>query len=461
MKKCIYLIIFFILIFNKVYSQNDKFVNEIISDIYSVSLNDSKSYDWLEYLSKNIGPRLSGSLNAERSVKWTKKTLESIGLDSIWLQPVMVPKWVRGNFEYAFIESSPGNTINVNVCALGGSIPTPSSGIKSNVIEVKSFKELESLGKKNIKNKIVFFNRPMQKELINTFESYSNAVNQRYDGARIASKYGALAVIVRSLTLKNDYVPHTGVMSYGNIPIKSRIPAMAISTNDADLLSSLLNLNPNLKFFMKQNCRNFPDVLSYNVIGEIKGSKKPNDIILIGAHLDSWDLGDGSHDDGAGVVQSMDVLGILKKINYKFNRTLRVVLFMNEENGQKGAIEYFNISKKKKTNHLIAIESDAGGFTPRGFSINTNDLKFKKILSWKKYFEKYQVHYFVRGQSGVDIEYLKNENNVLVGLRPDSQRYFDYHHSSSDIFETVNQRELELGTAAIASLVFLSDFFQL
>ena len=461
MNKCIYLVIFFILIFNKVYSQNDKLVNEIISDIYSVSLNDSKSYDWLEYLSKNIGPRLSGSLNAERSVKWTKKTLESIGLDSIWLQPVMVPKWVRGNFEYAFIESSPGNTINVNVCALGGSIPTPSSGIKSNVIEVKSFKELESLGKKNIKNKIVFFNRPMQKELINTFESYSNAVNQRYDGARIASKYGALAVIVRSLTLKNDYVPHTGVMSYGNIPIKSRIPAMAISTNDADLLSSMLNLNPNLKFFMKQNCRNFPDVLSYNVIGEIKGSKKPNDIILIGAHLDSWDLGDGSHDDGAGVVQSMDVLRILKKINYKFNRTLRVVLFMNEENGQKGAIEYFNISKKKKTNHLIAIESDAGGFTPRGFSINTNDLKFKKILSWKKYFEKYQVHYFVRGQSGVDIEYLKNENNVLVGLRPDSQRYFDYHHSSSDIFETVNQRELELGTAAIASLVFLSDFFQL
>tara|TARA_Y100001980_G_C14552092_1_gene336009 strand:- start:687 stop:2072 length:1386 start_codon:yes stop_codon:yes gene_type:complete len=461
MKKCIYIIIFFILIFNKVYSQNDKFVNEIISDIYSISLNDSKSYDWLEYLSKNIGPRLSGSLNAERSVKWTKKTLESIGLDSIWLQPVMVPKWVRGNFEYAFIESSPGNTINVNVCALGGSIPTPSSGIKSNVIEVKSFKELESLGKKNIKNKIVFFNRPMQKDLINTFESYSNAVNQRYDGARIASKYGALAVIVRSLTLKHDNVPHTGVMSYGNISIKSRIPAMAISTNDADLLSSLLNLNPNLKFFMKQNCRNFPDVLSYNVIGEIKGSKKPNEIILIGAHLDSWDLGDGSHDDGAGVVQSMDVLRILKKINYKFNRTLRVVLFMNEENGQKGAIEYFNISKKKKTNHLIAIESDAGGFTPRGFSINTNDLKFKKILSWKKYFEKYQVHYFVRGQSGVDIEYLKNENNVLVGLRPDSQRYFDYHHSSSDIFETVNQRELELGTAAIASLVFLSDFFQL
>jgi len=461
MKKCIYLAIFSILSLIKVHSQNDKFVNEIISDIYNTALKDSKSYDWLEYLSKNIGPRLSGSLNAERSVKWTKKTLESIGLDSIWLQPVMVPKWVRGNFEYAYIESSPGNTINVNVCALGGSIPTPSSGIKANVIEVKSFKELESLGKKDIKNKIVFFNRPMQKELINTFDSYSNAVNQRYDGARIASKYGALAVIVRSLTLKLDDVPHTGVMSYGNIPIKSRIPAMAISTNGADLLSSLLNLNPNLKFFMKQNCRNFPDVLSYNVIGEIKGLKKPNEIMLIGAHLDSWDLGDGSHDDGAGVVQSMDVLRILKKINYKFNRTLRVVLFMNEENGQRGAIEYFNISKKKKTNHLVAIESDAGGFTPRGFSINSNDLKFNKILSWKKYFEKYQVHYFVRGQSGVDIEYLKNDNNVLLGLRPDSQRYFDYHHSSSDIFETVNQRELELGTAAIASLVFLSDYFQL
>ena len=461
MKKCIYLTLFFIFLFNKVQSQKDEFINEIISEIYNISLNESKSYNWLEYLSKNIGPRLSGSLNAERSVNWSKKILESIGLDSIWLQPVMVPKWVRGNFEYAYIESSPGNTINVNVCSLGGSIPTPSSGISANVIEVKTFKELEYYGRKNIQNKIVFFNRPMQKELINTFESYSNAVNQRYDGARIASKYGALAVIVRSLTLKIDDIPHTGVMSYGNIPNKSRIPAMAISTNGANLLSSLLNLNPNLKFFMKQNCRNFPEVLSYNVIGEIKGSKKPNEITLIGAHLDSWDLGDGSHDDGAGVVQSMDVLRILKKIDYKFKRTLRVVLFMNEENGQKGAIEYFNITKKKKTNHLFAIETDAGGFTPLGFSINSNVFKFNKILGWKKYFEKYQVHSFVRGHSGVDIEYLKNDDNVLVGLRPDSQRYFDYHHSSSDIFETVNKRELELGTAAIASIVFLSDYFQL
>ena len=442
-------------------AQNEEQHKTKIKNIFLQALIEGKSYDWLDHLTNQIGGRLSGSLNLERAIKWSAEELDSLPLDSVWLQPVMVPKWVRGTFEYANIESSPGNTINVNVCALGGSIPTPSSGIKANVIEVKSFKELESLGKKNIKNKIVFFNRPMQKELINTFDSYSNAVNQRYDGARIASKYGALAVIVRSLTLKLDDVPHTGVMSYGNIPIKSRIPAMAISINGADLLSSLLNLNPNLKFFMKQNCRNFPDVLSYNVIGEIKGLKKPNEIMLIGAHLDSWDLGDGSHDDGAGVVQSIDVLRILKKINYKFNRTLRVVLFMNEENGQRGAIEYFNISKKKKTNHLVAIESDAGGFTPRGFSINSNDLKFNKILSWKKYFEKYQVHYFVRGQSGVDIEYLKNDNNVLLGLRPDSQRYFDYHHSSSDIFETVNQRELELGTAAIASLVFLSDYFQL
>ena len=328
-------------------------------------------------------------------------------------------------------------------------------------MEVKSFEELTKIGKDSINGKIVFFNRRMDPTLINPFLAYSGSVNQRTQGAAKAAKYGALGVIVRSMTTTLDDYPHTGSMYYDGLTLNERIPAAAISTNGADLLSSMLSLNPNIKFFFRQNSKNFPDVLSYNVIGEIKGLKKPNEIILIGAHLDSWDLGDGSHDDGAGVVQSMDVLRILKKINYKFNRTLRVVLFMNEENGQKGAIEYFNISKKKKTNHLIAIESDAGGFTPRGFSINTNDLKFKKILSWKKYFEKYQVHYFVRGQSGVDIEYLKNENNVLVGLRPDSQRYFDYHHSSSDIFETVNQRELELGTAAIASLVFLSDFFQL
>ncbi|MDG2396590.1 MAG: M20/M25/M40 family metallo-hydrolase [Flavobacteriaceae bacterium] len=455
-----FLILFF-LFFIDLTGQEEKKIHSNIREIYDISLVDGKSYNWLEHLSNNIGGRLSGSLNAERAILWAKEELENLGLDSVWLQPVMVPKWVRGNFEYANIETSPGNTINVPICALGGSIATPLSGIRAEVVEVKNFDDLKLLGKEKVAGKIVFFNRPMQDDLVSTFESYSNCVDQRYDGARIASKYGALAVIVRSMNLRLDDFPHTGVMSYGDIPNKRRIPAAAISTNGAELLSSMLSLNPNLKFFIKQNCKNFPDVLSYNVIGEIKGSIKSDEIMLVGGHLDSWDLGDGAHDDGAGIVQSMEVLRIFKKNKYKLKRTLRVVLFMNEENGKRGGIKYAENARKNYENHVLALESDAGGFSPRGFSISSNSYKFDKILSWKKFFKPYQIHYFEKGGSGADIEFLKTEDNVLIGLRPDSQRYFDYHHASTDTFEAINKRELELGAATMATLIYLADYFQL
>mgnify|MGYP005728873939 FL=1 len=173
------------------------------------------------------------------------------------------------------------------------------------------------------------------------------------------------------------------------------------------------------------------------------------------------DLGDGSHDDGAGIVQSMDVINILKKIGYRPKRTIRVVLYMNEENGQRGAKKYFDISKKNNLNHIFAIESDAGGFSPRGFSFTTNDKNFEQIESWKKLFEPYLIHSFERGGSGADISILKTNKNVLAGLRPDSQRYFDYHHASNDTFDKINKRELELGTFAITSLIYLFDKYGL
>jgi Iap family predicted aminopeptidase len=358
-------------------------VENQISEIYRKVLTEGKSYNWLEHLSKNIGGRLSGSLNAERAIKWAKDELDSIGLDSVWLQPVMVPKWVRGTFEYANIESSPGNTINVNVCSLGGSIATPTGGIKANVIEVKNISELERLGADKIKGNIVFFNRPMDASLVNTFDAYSGAVDQRYSGAAEAAKFGAVAVIVRSMNLRLDDYPHTGVMSYGSLPISKRIPAAAISTNDAELLSSMISLNPNLRFFLRQDCKNFPEVKSYNVIGQINGSESPESVILVGAHLDSWDLGDGAHDDGAGVVQSMEVVRVLKRMNYQPKNTLRVVLFMNEENGSRGAKAYAKAVSKKKEKHLLALESDSGAFTPRGFIFDTSDNYFNKIPNEK------------------------------------------------------------------------------
>ena len=429
--------------------------------IYQTALLEGQSYPWLAHLSNQIGGRLSGSLNAQRAVEWGKEELDALGLDRVWLQPVMVPKWIRGTFEYANIETSPGNTINVPVCALGGSIATPLAGIRAEVVEVQDFEELKALGEDKVKGKIVFYNRPMQADLVNTFSAYSGCVNQRFSGAEEAARLGAVGVIVRSMNLRLDDYPHTGSMSYGDLPLRQRIPAAAISTNGAELLSSMLALNPALKFYLKQNCKNLPDVESFNVIGEIKGSTYPDEIMVVGGHLDSWDLGDGSHDDGAGVVQSMEVLRILKKIGYRPKRTLRVVLYMNEENGQRGAAKYTEVAKRKKENHVFALESDAGGFSPRGFSIDTTPEKLKQIQAWAPYFEPYLIHLFVKGGSGADVAPLKTEDNVLAGLRPDSQRYFDFHHAANDTFDAINKRELELGAATMTAMVYLMDYFKL
>ena len=453
--------IFIALLFFSLVLHAQEEIEPTIKKIYQTALLDGQSYPWLAHLSNQIGGRLSGSLNAQRAVEWGKEELDALGLDRVWLQPVMVPKWIRGTFEYANIETSPGNTINVPVCALGGSIATPLAGIRAEVVEVQDFEELKTLGEEKVKGKIVFYNRPMQADLVNTFSAYSGCVDQRYSGAEEAARLGAVGVIVRSMNLRLDDYPHTGSMSYGDLPLRQRIPAAAISTNGAELLSSMLALNPALKFYLKQNCKNLPDVQSYNVIGEIKGTTSPDEIMVVGGHLDSWDLGDGSHDDGAGVVQSMEVLRLFKKINYCPKRTLRVVLYMNEENGQRGAAKYTDVAKRNNEQHVFALESDAGGFTPRGFSIDTTPEKLKTIQSWAPYFEPYLVHLFVKGGSGADVAPLKTKDNVLAGLRPDSQRYFDYHHAANDTFDAINKRELELGAATMAAMVYLIDYFKL
>ena len=441
-------------------SQTSQENSVFIDKIYDEALSNGKSYEWLDYLSNQIGGRLSGSINYERSVKWGKEELNLLEIDSVWLQPVMVPKWVRGAPEYAHIETRPGNNISVPIVALGGSISTPSIGISANVVEVKSFKELRDIGRDSVSGKIVFFNRPMDVTLINTFQAYGGSVNQRTQGAVQAAKLGAVGVIVRSMTTTLDNYPHTGSMYYEGLSLSQRIPAAAISTNGAELLSSMLSLNPKIKFFFRQNSRNFPDVLNHTVIGEIKGSEKPDEIIVVGGHLDSWDLGDGSHDDGAGIVQSMEVLRIFKSLNYIPKRTIRVVLFANEENGLRGGNKYAEVAKLKNEKHFFAIESDAGGFTPRGISFDTSDKEFKSLKKFEEYFNDYGVS-FLQGGSGADIGPLKDGNIILAGLRPDPQRYFDYHHAASDTFDKINKRELELGAATMASIVYLMDNYKL
>ncbi|NNF75731.1 MAG: M20/M25/M40 family metallo-hydrolase [Flavobacteriaceae bacterium] len=449
--------IFFLLLFLSGFSNLAQTDAELIKTIYNTSLTDGHSYQWLDHLSNQIGGRLSGSLNAQRAVEYTRDQLDSIGLDKVWLQPVMVPKWVRGTPEFAYIEIKPGETIPVNICALGGSVATPLEGLKAEVIEVQGIDDLKRMDASQIKGKLVFYNRPMDPTLINTFSAYGGCVDQRYAGAMEAGKLGAAGVIVRSMSHKLDDLPHTGSMSYGELPNAQRIPSAAISTQHAELLSGMLKLDPKIKFYFKQNCRQLKDVQSHNVIGEITGSEFPNEIITVGGHLDSWDLGDGAHDDGAGCVQSMDVLRLLKESGIRPKRTIRVVLFMNEENGLRGARKYAEVAKLKGENHVFALESDSGGFTPRGFSFDCSDSNYQHILNWKPLFEPYLIHYFQRGGSGADVGPLKGNNNVLAGLRPDTQRYFDHHHAASDTFDAVNKRELELGAATMTALVFLVD----
>ncbi len=445
----------FLLLFSSVFTFAQTTDEEMLKAIYKSALTQSHCYSWLDDLSNQIGPRLSGSQGAEKAVAYTKQQMQKLGFDKVDLQEVMVPKWVRGEKEIAYIQNGK-QKITFPICALGMSVATPKTGLNASIIEVKSLDELKELGEK-IKGKIVFFNRPMNPEFIETFHAYGSCVDQRSSGAREAGKLGAVGVIVRSMNLRLDDLPHTGMTNYKDTPLEMRIPAAAISTNGAEKLSALLKQNPNLKLYFKQSCQTFDDVLSHNVIGEITGSEHPENIMVVGGHLDSWDLGDGSQDDGAGCVQSMAVLEMFKQLNYKPKNTIRVVLFMNEENGVKGGNKYGEVAVKNNENHIFAIESDSGGFSPRGFSIDSDDINFAKIANWKHLFEPYLIHIFDKGHSGTDIEPILSKNIVKVGLHPDSQRYFDFHHAANDTFDSVNKRELELGAATMASLMYLFD----
>jgi len=437
-----------------VQAQNTPTDSAVIRSLFSETLTNGKSYAWLRHLTKQIGPRLSGSSGAQKAVDWTRQTLEQQGFDRVFTQEVMVPHWVRGAKEQAFIHIGK-QRINVPIAALGGSVATPPNGVEAEVIEVKSFPELRALGADNVRGKIVFFNRPMDPTKINTFEAYSGAVDQRGRGATEAAQLGAVGAIVRSMTNVRDDNPHTGGMRYGTGA--ALIPTAAISTNAADLLSKSLAETPKLTFFFKQSCETLPDAKSYNVVAEIRGSEKPEEIIVVGGHLDSWDLAEGAHDDGAGCVQSMEVLRIMKALNIKPKRTIRAVLFMNEENGLRGGVKYADLAKAANEKHIAAIESDEGGFTPRGFGIVGTAQQRAKVDPWKPLLAPYGLTDIGPGSGGADIGPLAQSGTVLFGFKPDSQRYFDYHHTPVDTFETVSQRELELGAGSMAALVYLLD----
>jgi carboxypeptidase Q len=429
----------------------------MLRKIYDEELVNGQCYQNLHYLCKNIGPRLSGSPNAQKAVEWGKKLMESYGFDTVFLQKVMVPHWVRGAKEQGIIIDGP-TKIPVAITALGMSVATPKGGITADVIEVHSLKELDTLGAGIIKGKIVFFNRPFDPRFIETLRAYGTAGDQRFEGPAVAAKFGAVAVIVRSLTGSIDNYPHTGTTVYDDNGIK--IPAAAISTIAANQLSELLKQRQ-VKFYLRLNCKTLPDTISYNVVAEIKGSENPNHFITVGGHLDSWDLAEGAHDDGTGVMQSVEALRLIKAVGYHPKNSIRAVFFINEENGDRGGEKYAELAAKNKEVHIAAIETDLGGFTPRGFGFSGASPAFMQNINanWKKLLEPYDADKLIAGGGGSDIGPLKDKSPgvVLIGYLPDSQRYFDVHHSANDVFENVNKREMELGAAAMASLIYLID----
>ncbi|WP_448701005.1 M20/M25/M40 family metallo-hydrolase [Mucilaginibacter sp. AW1-3] len=432
----------------------------MLRKIYDEGLVNGQCYQNLHYLCKNIGQRLSGSTNAQKAVEWSKKLMESYGFDKVFLQPCMVPHWVRGAKEQGFIIDGQ-KRIPVAIAALGMSVATPKNGITANVIEVHSLAELKTLGESVIKGKIVFFNRPFDPRFIETGRAYGTAGDQRFAGPAAAAKFGAVGVIVRSLTEALDNYPHTGTTVYEQGGVK--IPAAAISTMAADKLSAMLKMRkfPQVKFYFKQSCEQLPDAPSFNVVGELTGTENPNKFIIVGGHLDSWDLAEGAHDDGTGVTGALEAVRILKAMNYKPKNSLRVVFFMNEENGGRGGDKYAELAVANKEEHIAAIETDGGGFTPRGFGftgLRSGALKDMN-QNWKHLLEPYDADKLTNGGGGSDIEPLrvKLPATVLIGFKGDSQRYFDIHHTPNDVFENVHKRELELGAAAMASLMYLVD----
>ncbi len=424
-----------------------------IRALYDAALSRGRAYLNLYALCKEAPGRLSGSPAAEKAVELTARQLRDAGADSVWLQPVMVPKWTRGDVEKLSFESN-GQKVELQACALGNSVGTRGV-LQAPVVMVSNLDALKTMPRSAVEGRIVFFYEAPDPRHIDTFHAYGGCAGTRLYGADVAAEKGAKAIVLHSLTLAHHGHAHTGTLLYKKM--EQAIPGMALSPVAAKALRTALKANPELVLRMEMNCQFHGMVPSYNVIGERFGREKPDEWVVVGGHLDSWDNSEGAHDDGAGVVHAIETIHLFRTLGLRPRRSVRVVLFMNEENGAYGATAYAEFAKKQK--HIFALESDRGGFTPRGFTIETDSPEGKKALArmqgWAPLFAPYLIHILSSGGSGVDVGKMRGQGCVLGGFIPDSQRYFDHHHAPTDAFESVHKRELELGAAAIASLVWL------
>ncbi len=434
--------------------------SDAIRKIFNEALTSYEAYHNLEWLCKNTAGRICGRPEALEAVEFTRQVMLKMHLDSVWLQPVTVKSWDRGEKEIARIVSPKFGTVEVPSCALGWSVGTGDPGLSARVVEIRSLSELKSRPKSDIEGKIVFFNQAFKQTNVGTFTSYGEAVWQRTNGPAEAGKLGAIGVVIRSMNIEIDDFPHTGITHYAD-GVKP-IPAVAISTRAAELLSSYLTSDPDLRFFFRTTCLEGPDVPSFNVVGELRGTEFPNEIITLGGHLDAWDIAEGAHDDGGGCIQSIEVLRLFQKTGIRPRHTVRAVMFMDEEVAQRGGMQYASEASRKGEKHIAALESDRGIMLPKAMAVIGNAEQMKKYATWQPLFDPYDIK-LIYGGGGADVGPLKKfyPDILFMGIIPEDQRYFKFHHSANDTFEQVDRREMQMGAAGMATLIYLYDKFGL
>ena len=416
-------------------------------------LTSERAYEFLRRIT-SAGPRLTGSPQADAAVEGSRRLMRELGLDKVHTEPVEVGRWIRGGVAEAVITATAARpAVPLAVCALGGSVGTPSSGLTAPVVEVRTLDELDGLGA-SLRGKIVFFNRPMDRRLADPFAAYGRAADQRVDGASAAARRGAAGVLVRSLTFRVDENPHTGMLRYR--PGLPKVPAAAVSTADADVLSGLLKKEPGLAVTLKLDCRDAGRVVSANVVGEITGSERPGEIVLLGGHLDSWDLSVGAHDDAAGCAAALEAVRLIKALGLRPRRTIRVVFFMDEEFGGSGGRAYAAARERRGERHVVAAESDRGGFVPVGLAVGGRDPRVLELVSARaELFRPLGVSFIVPGGGGVDVAPLVERGAAPASVIVNAAAYFDVHHSALDTVASVHPRELELQAVILAGLAVI------
>lgn len=422
--------------------------------IVNATLAGNDAHDRLAYLCDSIGHRLSGSPGLEQAIEWALATMRTDGQDNVHPEPVMVPKWVRGDEWARMIEP---RSCDLPMLGLGLSVGTPPEGITAPVVCVDDEAQLAALGE-GAAGKIVLFNNVMRPYNRETGSGYGEAVRFRGKGPRIAAAQGAVACLVRSVTATSLGSPHTGATSYRDAPVK--IPAAAITTEDADMIARLLERGQRVVVTLKMDARHDGMVPSANVIGELRGTTWPHEVVVISGHFDSWDVGCGAHDDGAASVAAMEAIHVLRKLGMIPRRTIRVVLWTNEENGLNGGRTYAADHEAELPHHIAALESDGGTFAPSGLGVECDD-EARQAVAVRQLGEILRLLAPIsgddvsKGGSGADISPMRPGGVILLGLRTENAKYFDYHHSRADTLDKIAREDLSANVATMAGVAYV------